>query len=45
MGIGCVAIEIALAKGGTEAIAELFYSVMKSQQCIGGQYNEILAPR
>ena len=27
---GCVAIDIALAKGGTEAIAESFYSVMKS---------------
>lgn len=42
---GCVAMDIALAKGGTEAIAESFYSVMKSQQCIGGQSNEILALR
>ena len=42
---GCVAIDIALAKGGTEAIAESFYSVMKSQQCTGGQSNEILALR
>ena len=39
---GCVAIDIALAKGGTEAIAESFYSVMKSQQCTGGQSNKIL---
>ena len=46
MGIeGCVAMDIALAKGGTETIAESFYNVMKSQQCIGGQSNEILALR
>ena len=45
MGIGCVATDIALAKGGTEAIAESYYSVMRSQQCIGGQSNEILALR
>ena len=40
---GCVAMDNGLAKGGTEAIAGSFYSVMKSQQCIGGQSNEILA--
>ncbi len=46
MGIeGCVAMDIALAKGGTEAIAESFYSVMKSQQCIGSQSDEILSLR
>ena len=46
MGIeACVAIDIALVKGGAEAIVESFYSVMKSQQCIDGQSNEILALR
>lgn len=34
---GCIAI--ALAKGGTEAVVESFYSVMKSQQSIGNQTN------
>ena len=33
---GCVAIDISLAKGGTEAVVESFYSVMKSQQSTGG---------
>ena len=42
---GCVTINIALAKGGTEAVVESFYSVMKSQQCTGGQSNEVLALR
>ena len=42
---GCVAIDIALAKGGTEAVVESFYSVMKSQQCTGGQSNDTLALR
>ncbi len=41
----CVAIDIALAKGGTEAVVESLYSVMKSQQSTGGQSNETLALR
>ena len=40
---GCVAIDIALARGGSEAIVELYYSVMTSQKCSGGQLNETLA--
>ena len=42
---GCVTIDIALAKGGTEAVVESFYSVMKLQQCTGGQSNEMLSLR
>lgn len=42
---GCVTIDIALAKGGTEPVVESFYSVMKSQQSTGGQSNETLALR
>lgn len=42
---GCVAIDIALAKGGSEAIVESYYSVMNSQKSSGGQLNETLASR
>ncbi|CAB4015439.1 Hypothetical predicted protein [Paramuricea clavata] len=42
---GCVTIDIALAKGGTEAVVESFYSIMKSQQSTRGQSNETLALR
>ena len=42
---GSIAIDIALAKGGTEAVVESFYSVMKSQQSIGNQTNDTLALR
>ncbi len=46
IGVGaCVAIDIALAKGGTEAVVESYYSVMKSQQKSGNQLNETLALR
>ena len=38
-------IDIALAKGGTEAIVESYYSVMKSQKMCGGQCNATLALR
>ena len=42
---GCVAIDIALAKGGTDAVVESYYSVMTSQQKSGNQLNETLALR
>ena len=42
---GSIAIDIALAKRGTEAVVESFYSVMKSQQSIGNQTNDTLALR
>ena len=35
----------ALAKGGTEAVVESYYSVMNSQKKSGGQQNETLALR
>lgn len=41
---GCITIDIALAKGGTEAIVESYYSIMTSQMC-GGQCNVTLALR
>ena len=41
----CALIDILLAKGGPEAIAESFYSSMRSQQQSGGQSNETLARR
>ena len=41
----CVAIDTALAKGGTEAVVESYYSVMTSQQKSGNQLNETLALR
>jgi hypothetical protein len=42
---GCITIDIALAKGGTEAIVESYHSVMKSQKMCGGQCNATLALR
>ena len=42
---GCVTIDIALAKGGIEAVVESCYSVMISQKMSGGQQNETLALR
>ena len=41
----CIVIDIALTKGGTEAIVESFYSSMASQAMQGGQSNEALALR
>ena len=40
---GCIAIDIALAKGGSEAVVESYYSVMKSQKKFGPQSNTTLA--
>ena len=41
----CLAIDIALAKGGPESIVESFYSVMKCHNKSGPQNNETLLPR
>ena len=41
----CVLLDIVLAKGGPEAIAESFYNSMRNQQQSGGQLNETLARR
>ncbi len=41
----CTLLDIVLAKGGPEAIAESYYSTMRSQQQPGGQANETLARR
>jgi hypothetical protein len=41
----CIVQDIALAKGGTEAIVESFYSTMASQSLQGGQSNEVLTLR
>ena len=41
----CIVIDIALAKGGTEAIVESFYSSTASQAMHGGQSSEVLALR
>lgn len=41
----CLLIDIALAKGGPESVVESYYSVMKSQQQLGGQNNENLSLR
>ena len=38
----CALIDIALAKGGPEAIAESFYNCMRCQQCSGGQSDWVL---
>ena len=42
---GRIAIDIALAKGGSEAVVESYYSVMKSQKKFGPQSNTTLALR
>ena len=41
----CSCIDIALAKGGTEAVVESYYSVIASNNMPGGQNNETLALR
>lgn len=41
----CTLLDIVLAKGGPEAIAESFYSAMRFQQQAGGQSNETLVRR
>ena len=41
----CALLDIVLAKGGPEAIAESFYNSMRNQQQSGGQLNEALARR
>ena len=41
----CAILDFVLSKGGSEAIAESFYSTMRAQQQIGGQSNEVLAMR
>ena len=38
-------MDMALAKGGPEAIAESFYNCMRNQQCPGGQSNWVLTTR
>ena len=42
---GCILIDVALAKGGPEAIAESFYATKRAQQQVGGQYNDTLVTR
>ncbi|CAB4018432.1 Hypothetical predicted protein [Paramuricea clavata] len=41
----CALLDIVLAKGGPEAIAESFYNTMRNQQQSGGQSNDTLARR
>ena len=41
----CALIDVVLAKGGPEAIAESYYSAMRAQQQSGGQTNQTLARR
>ena len=41
----CVCYDICLAKGGTEAVVESFYSSMQAQAMSGGQDNKTLALR
>jgi len=41
----CAILDIVLAKGGPEAIAESYYGAMRAQQQSGGQSNETLARR
>ena len=41
----CILIDVALAKGGPEAITESFYATMRAQQQSGGQHNETLVKR
>ena len=47
-GIGkefCIALDVALATSGCEAVVEGFYSVMKAHKKAGGQSNEVLVER
>ncbi len=41
----CIAIDIAMAMSGSEAVVESYYSVMKSQKKDGGQNNKTLVER
>ena len=41
----CLAYDVALGKGGSEAVVESLYSVMKAQSSQGGQSNEVLVNR
>nr|XP_039253066.1 uncharacterized protein LOC120330255 [Styela clava] len=41
----CIAMDIGINLGGSEAVVESFYSVMKTHQQSGGQSNETLARR
>jgi hypothetical protein len=41
----CTAVDIALNKGGCEAVVEGFYSVMKAQHMGGRQSNDTLEKR
>ena len=41
----CIAIDIALAMSGSEAVVESYYSLMKAQKMAGGQSNETLFER
>ena len=42
---GCICVDVALAKGGTESIVESYYCIMDSQKMSGGQKNETLGLR
>ena len=41
----CIALDVALAAGGCEAVVEGFYSLMKAHKRAGGQGNKILVKR
>ena len=41
----CTIMDVALSKGGPEAIAESFYNCMRNQQQPGGQSNWVLTTR
>eukprot|EP00794_Sanderia_malayensis_P018565 gene18565-20427_t len=41
----CLALDVALASGGCEAIVEGFYSVVKAHTMSGGQSNKVLMER
>ena len=41
----CIAIDVALAMSGSEAVVESCYSVMKTQSMVGGQSNDTLVQR
>ena len=41
----CIAYDVALGKGGSEAVVESLYSVMKAQSSYGGQSNDVLVKR
>ena len=41
----CIALDVALAMSGSEAVVESCYSVMKTQDMVGGQVNDTLVQR